>query len=219
MKKTNTTNTSIINVTVNGMSAMDTITNVKSRLESVEKSAFNIALLVAYGVGVTIPTYMDNKGNEHGEATCEKPLKQNDYIKLVGRAESTISRWLKAFKLILEKGYFTDFQNGVYPFSFDKIITIFENEEIFKGYVFADLMDLSATTLKTMSKTLVTKEEEEENTSETLEEETQEDETLETLATKEEEEVLTTLSYDGKEYLVPKALFEKWLAENGTLKK
>ena len=39
------TTKSIINVTVNGMSASETIENVKSRLETVEKSAFNIALL------------------------------------------------------------------------------------------------------------------------------------------------------------------------------
>ena len=56
-------NNSIINVTVNGMTANDTITNVKSRLESVEKSAFNIALLCAYGTGVTIPEYTDNNPN------------------------------------------------------------------------------------------------------------------------------------------------------------
>ena len=84
-------NNSIINVTVNGMTANDTINNVKSRLESVEKSAFNIALLCAYGTGVTIPEYTDNKGNVHGEATCDKPIKQNDYIKLVGRSKATLT--------------------------------------------------------------------------------------------------------------------------------
>ena len=43
---TNTTK-SIINVTVNGMTAGETIENVKSRRETVEKSAFNIALIIA----------------------------------------------------------------------------------------------------------------------------------------------------------------------------
>ena len=38
---------SIINVTVNGMNANEAISSVKSRLETVEKSAFNIALLCA----------------------------------------------------------------------------------------------------------------------------------------------------------------------------
>ena len=117
----NNTTKSIINVTVNGMTAGETIENVKSRLETVEKSAFNIALLCAYGTGVTIPAYTDNKGIEHGEATCDKPIKQNDYIKLVGRSKATLSRWIKAITLIIEKGYFTDFSSGVYPFSYDTL--------------------------------------------------------------------------------------------------
>ena len=208
-KEENTMNNvtkSIINVTVNGMSATDTIESVKSRLETVEKSAFNIALLCAYGTGVTIPAYTDNKGNEHGEATCDKPIKQNDYIKLVGRSKATLSRWIKAITLIIEKGYFADFSNGVYPFSFDKIIDIFSNESVFDGYVFADLMALSASTLETMVKEYKPTTEEE-ATEEATEEETEE-------ATEEE---TATLTYNGKNYIVNKEAFEKWLAENGKL--
>ena len=37
-----------------------------------------------------------------------------DYIKLVGRSKATLSRWIKAINLIIEKGYFTDFASGVY---------------------------------------------------------------------------------------------------------
>lgn len=211
----NTTNKSIINVTVNGMSASETIESVKSRLETVEKSAFNIALLCAYGTGVTIPAYTDNKGNEHGEATCEKPIKQNDYIKLVGRSKATISRWLTAMKLIIEKGYFTDFSNGTYPFSYDKIIDIFSNDNVFSGYVFADLMNLSASTLETMVKEYkpATEEEAIEEAGESEEADTTEEESIED--TTEEEKA--TLTYNGKEYIVNKADFEKWLAENGKL--
>lgn len=211
---TNTTK-SIINVTVNGMTAGETIENVKSRLETVEKSAFNIALLCAYGTGVTIPAYTDNKGNEHGEATCDKPIKQNDYIKLVGRSKATLSRWIKAITLIIEKGYFTDFSSGVYPFSYDKVIDIFSNEEAFTGYVFADLMNLSANTLETMVKEYKPTTEEE-----ATEEEAGEEEEATTNTTGEEEateEETTTLTYNGKDYIVNKEAFEKWLAENGTL--
>lgn len=209
---------SIINVTVNGMTASETIESVKSRLETVEKSAFNIALLCAYGTGVTIPAYTDNKGNEHGEATCEKPIKQNDYIKLVGRSKATISRWLTAMKLIIEKGYFTDFSSGIYPFSYDKIIDIFSNDNVFSGYVFADLMNLSASTLETMVKEYKPATEEEATTEETGESEESTEEAT-TNATEEEtgEEETTTLTYNGKKYIVNKADFEKWLAENGKL--
>ena len=211
-------NNSIINVTVNGMTANETINNVKSRLESVEKSAFNIALLCAYGTGVTIPEYTDNKGNIHGEATCDKPIKQNDYIKLVGRSKATLSRWIKAMNLIIENNRFNDFASGLYPFSYDKIIDIFENKEVFQGYVFKDLMDLSACTLATMIKDYV-------KPSEEKTEEVSEDETATDSDSKEEEkteevsEETAVLTYKGKNYTVNKAVFEKWLAENATLAK
>lgn len=211
---TNTTK-SIINVTVNGMSASETIENVKSWLETVEKSAFNIALLCAYGTGVTIPAYTDNKGNDHGEATCDKPIKQNDYIKLVGRSKATLSRWIKAITLIIEKGYFTDFASGVYPFSYDKIIDIFSNDNVFSGYVFADLMNLSASTIETMVKEYkpaTTEEEATEEAGESEEATTEEEATEDNL-----EEEIATLTYNGKEYIVNKADFEKWLSENGKL--
>ena len=211
-----TKNNSIINVTVNGMTANDTITNVKSRLESVEKSAFNIALLCAYGTGVTIPEYTDNKGNIHGEATCDKPIKQNDYIKLVGRSKATLSRWIKAMNLIIENNRFNDFATGLYPFSYDKIIDIFENAEVFDGYVFKDLMELSACTLSTMVKDYV-------KPSEEKAEEPSEDEIITDSDSKEEKteekpsEETAVLTYQGKDYTVNKAVFEKWLAENATL--
>lgn len=215
-----TKNNSIINVTVNGMTANETINSVKSRLESVEKSAFNIALLCAYGTGVTIPEYTDNKGSVHGEAICDKPIKQNDYIKLVGRSKATLSRWIKAMNLIIENNRFNDFATGVYPFSYDKIIDIFENAEVFDGYVFKDLMDLSACTLATMVKDYVKPSEEK------TEEEVSEDETATDSDSKEEEkteeepsEETAILTYQGKDYTVNKAVFEKWLAENATLAK
>lgn len=214
-----TKNNSIINVTVNGMTANDTINNVKSRLESVEKSAFNIALLCAYGTGVTIPEYTDNKGNIHGEATCDKPIKQNDYIKLVGRSKATLSRWIKAMNLIIENNHFNDFATGLYPFSYDKIIDIFENAEVFDGYVFKDLMDLSACTLATMVKDYVKPSEE--KTEEVSEEKSDNtDNSKEEEKTEEEKsEETAVFTYQGKDYTTNKAVFEKWLAENATLAK
>jgi hypothetical protein len=205
-------NNSIINVTVNGMTANDTINNVKSRLESVEKSAFNIALLCAYGTGVTIPEYTDNKGNVHGEATCDKPIKQNDYIKLVGRSKATLSRWIKAMNLIIENNRFNEFASGLYPFSYDKIIDIFENTEVFDGYVFKDLMDLSACTLATMIKDYIKPSEEKSKETATDSNSTEE-------KSKEPSEETAVLTYQGKNYTVNKAVFEKWLAENATLAK
>ena len=214
-----TKNNSIINVTVNGMTANDTINNVKSRLESVEKSAFNIALLCAYGTGVTIPEYTDNKGNVHGEATCDKPIKQNDYIKLVGRSKATLSRWIKAMNLIIENNRFNEFAGGVYPFSYDKIIDIFENAEVFDGYVFKDLMELSACTLATMIKDYTKPSKEEETEEEAATDSETDSDSKEEKTEEEPSEETAVLTYQGKDYTVNKAVFEKWLAENATLAK
>lgn len=208
------TTTSIINVTVNGLTVNEVINDVKARLCEVEKSVFNIALECSYALGVTIPQYIDSQGNEHASATCEKPIKkQADLLKLIGRSKQTLSRWIKAMKLVIEKGYFSDFASGQLPFSYDKIITIFENEENFKGYILADLMGMTVDTLDAMSETK-SEETSEEETEETSEEvvETSEEETTEEVAKAEEE--TTILSYNGKEYKVVKSVFEKWLSEN-----
>ena len=217
-----TKNNSIINVVVNGMKASEGVKNVQSRLESVEKSAFNIALISAYSCGTCIPSYIDNKGIEHGEAQLDKKdaFKQVDFIKLVGRSKATLSRWIGAMNLIIEKGYFTDFASGLYPFSYDKIYDIFNHEDVFHGMLLSELMELSASTLEKMINDFKPSKEEEKT------EEGSEDETATDSDSKEEEkteeessEETTVLTYQGKDYTVNKAVFEKWLAENATLAK
>lgn len=203
---------SIINVTVNGMTASEAIEDVKKRLESVEKSAFNIAIECAYTLGVTIPAYTDDKGVEHSEAIIDKKInKQADLLKLVGRSKGTLSKWIKAVRLIIENGYFTDFASGVYPFSYEKVIAILENKEAFEGYIFKDLIAMTVDTLEAMT---ATKEEEAPSEEEANNENTStSDDSKEEEAPSEEVE-LATISYAGKEYNVPKEAFEKWLAKN-----
>ena len=213
----NNNTTSIINVTVNGMSANDCIKSVKARLESVEKSAFNIALLCAYTLGDTIPAYTDNKGNAHGEATCDKPIKkQADLLKLIGRSKATLSRWIKAIRLIIEKGYFTDFSNGTLPFSYDKIILILENEANFEGYVLTDLLSMTVDSLEAMvdSKKDTEEAEAEATTEAEATNDTQEAEDEAEVEVTEDE---ATFVYNDTQYIVNKALFEKWLSENAKI--
>ena len=213
------TNNSIINVTINGLTVNEAITSVKARLADVEKSAFNIALLCTYSLGVTIPAYTDNKGNEHGDATCENPIKkQADLLKLIGRSKATLSRWIKAMKLLIEKGYFSDFANGSLPFSYDKIIAIFENEDAFKGYVIADLMSMTVDSLEAM--TVVKKDTDADTDADT---DTDADADADTDADTDADadadaEETTVISYNGKEYTVNKSAFEAWLAKNAIVK-
>lgn len=214
MKKTN----SIIDVVVNGMNGTEVIEAVNTRLETVEKSVFNIALLCSYGTGVTIPAYTDNKGVEHAEAAIEKPSKQKDFILRVNRSSKAISRWIIAMNLIIEEGYFTDFASGVYPFSYDKIIAIFRNKEAFEGTMLPDLMKMSAKSLETMAeeyKVSAEKEETEADSNNKEESISSKEVTTEAEAPDEEgSEEVATISYNGKEYHVNKLAFEKWLAEN-----
>lgn len=206
-------NTSIIEVTPNGMTSADVLNEVNERMESVERSVFNIALLCAYGTGTTIPAYTDVKGVAHGEATIEKPSRQKDFILQVNRSSKAISRWIIAMNLIIEKGLFGDFANGIYPFSYDKIIAILRNENAFCNMAFYDAMKLSAKSLDDIAKSYNSKADTDADT--TTAEKGSEETEAETNEPTEAPSVETaTLTYNGKEYTVNKQAFEKWLAEN-----
>lgn len=208
-------NNSIIDVIVNGMNGTEVIDEINIRLQAVEKSVFNIALLCSYGTGVTIPAYTDNKGVQHAEATIEKPAKQKDFITRVNRSSKAISRWIIAMNLIIEEGYFTDFASGVYPFSYDKIIAIFRNKEAFMGTPLVELMSMSAKYLESIAEEYKAPSEETEADSNSKEESVSSKEvTTEAEAPDEEVLEVATISYNGKEYHVNKQAFEKWLAEN-----
>lgn len=216
----NMKNNSIIDVVVNGMTATEALNEVNTRLETVEKSVFNIALLTSYGCGVKIPAYTDNKGIEHAEAYCEKPMKQKDFITLVNRSSRTISRWKIAMDLIIEKNRFNDFATGLYPFSYDKIIAIFRNEKAFEGTILSDLMKMSAKSLETVAEEYNKKTEGKTSEGEKSEERSKKTEAKNETKVPAKEgseecsEEITTLTYNGKEYKVNKVVFEKWLAEN-----
>lgn len=232
---TNNKNNSIINVTVNGLKATQCVENVKSRLETVEKSVFNIALISCYACGTTIPQYVDNKGETHASATCENHFKQVDFIKKVGRSESTLSRWISAMDLIIENGYFNDFALGIFPFSYDKIHIIFkeENKEVFKGEKLSDLMALSVNALKIMVSDYNKKdnEEEEENvvnnddisndnniTSNDEEENISDNEENISDTSDDEEAIIINVTIDDKIYTVDKTSLLQWLEANAIVK-
>ena len=209
---------SIIEVTPNGMTSADVLNEVNARMESVERSVFNIALLCAYGTGTTIPAYTDAKGVAHGEATIEKPSKQKDFILQVNRSSKAISRWIIAMNLIIEKGLFGDFANGVYPFSYDKIIAILRNENAYSSMAFYDAMKLSAKSLDDIAKAYNSKSDADADatTAEKGSEETGGDSKEEKVSEEPSAET-ATLTYNGKEYTVNKQAFEAWLADNGVL--
>lgn len=119
---------SIIEVTVNGLTSLQCVADVVARMESVEKSALNMAVLCAYATGVTIPVYTTSDGVTHGQAICDKPMSRKEFIGQVGRSKATISRWLKALSLIIDNGDFARFADGSLPFSFDKVIFIYEHD-------------------------------------------------------------------------------------------
>ena len=233
-KKINeTVNNSIIEVVINGMTAFDAAEEVVTRLDSVEKSVFNIALLTAYGTGVTIPEYIDNKGVKHGQATCEKPLKQADFVEEVGRTSKAISRWCTAMNLIIENNYFDIFAQGLLPFSYDKIIALLKEEnkpafaktEADRKKSLEDWFNMSAKGLEAKVSNYKKKADDDKKPDEKKAEE----KTTENTATSQEEntqevekttEEHATILYNGEEYTLcmDKPTFEKWLKENVIVK-
>ena len=123
------------------------IRSINSMLAGVETSAFKIAVKTAYLNGVAIPC-------GQGTITNRKPLKGQELYSKVNKAKSTISRWIKALNMIIEFSLFDDFNKGVYPFSFDKIIIIFSNDlagkdkASFDKDTFKNLMEKSVATLE-----------------------------------------------------------------------
>lgn len=197
---------SIITTVVNGKTALDCIKSIKNRLETVEKSAFNIALECAYTLGVEIPAYTDSKGIEHGCAVIDKPVKkQADLLKLIGRSKATLSRWIKAFTLILENNCFNEFASGKYPFSYDKVILIFENDLV-KSNTLDALMSMTVSTLEALCDS-------KQDADET--DETDKTEQPETEPTAETE--IAEFIYNGKTYKADKTAFEKWIEKHATL--
>lgn len=190
MKKSN----SIIIKAVNGLTTDEAITNIKKWMDDVEKSAFNIAMFAAYATGVTIPAYVDKNDNEYGEANVEKAVKQSQLIDEIGKAKSTLSRWIKAMRIIITNNHFTDFANGLLPFSFDKIILIDDNQNVFANYDYFELFKKSVSQLEKM-----------------VNGDTDNDNNDDDVAVAVE---LVTFIYNDTSYTVDKEKFEKWLEKN-----
>ena len=188
MKKSN----SIIIKAVNGLSTNDAITNIKKWMDENEKSAFNIALFATYATGTTIPAYVDKNGNEYGDANVEKAIKQSKLIAEIGKSKATLSRWIKAMRIIIANNRFTDFANGILPFSYDKIILIDDNQNIFASHDYYELFKKSISELEKMI-------------------DVDDDENDDDVAVEVE---LVTFMYNNDSYTVDKAKFEKWLEKN-----
>ena len=184
---------SIIKKSVNGLTVDEVVIDVKKWMDESEKSAFNIALFSAYATGVTIPAYTDKNGNEYGDANVEKAIKQSKLIAEIGKSKATLSRWIKAMKIIIANNHFTDFANGVLPFSYDKIILIDENQSAFSGYDYFNLFSMSISDLEKMLDV------------------NDDDDDDDDVAVEVE---LVTFMYNDSSYTVDRVKFEKWLEKN-----
>ena len=195
------TNNTLVNVSVMEASTNNEILKaISNNLTSVENSAFKVATRCAYLVGVAIPC-------GDGTITNKKALKPKEVYTKVNKSKATLSRWIKALKLVIDNNLFDDFNNGAYPFSFDKIIMIFENE-LTANNSFADLMKMSVVEIEALYK----------NDSETEEatEETEEA-TEETEEITEDNSPIVTFEYDGKKYSVHENALIKFLEMECTI--
>lgn len=116
---------------------------ITSALQSCENTAFKVAVRIAYLTGKTIPC-----GDSKLHIAKERKMTQKQVCDAVKRSQATISRWSKALNYIIDNDLFNDFNNGKYPFSFDKIIIIFSNKDDWNGATFDTLMDESVAQLE-----------------------------------------------------------------------
>lgn len=195
----------ILDVTVNGMNALDCVKSVKNRLETIENKAFNVAVLSAYATGTTIPAY-----NGKGEATVDKKMTQASFLKLVNRSKATLSRWIKGVNFIINDGKFSDFAMGIIPFQFDKVIHYYENKEIFDKEEITLLFAITEMSLSDLEAIAPkkTKEKKEEETKTSENSDTEEEKTPQKNKSEEAKELSVLL--DEKEWTIPSDIFFKY---------
>lgn len=216
----------IITVNVDKMTAQACASKSATILKSVEKSAFNVALLGAYATGVEIPSYklIEKSKDDNGAVvesevvvaggTIEKKVTPKDFYTLVGRSKSTLSRWIKAINYVIEDGNFGLFATGTLPFSYDKIIAIHDKNLVeVCGKSINELFELSAKALEGMESEKAQAQAEDEDAEDFEDEEGAEDEGAEVAEPVESAEP-TTFVYNGTTYEVDSALLAKFIAEN-----
>lgn len=193
----------LINVSVMEASSNNEIFKaISNNLTSAENSAFKVATRCAYLVGVSIPC-------GSGTITNKKALKPKEVYSKVNKSKATLSRWIKAIKLVIDNDLFNDFNNGVYPFSFDKIIMIFDNE-LTNDNTFEDLMKMSVVEIEKLYKT------EEADTEDTEEADTEEAENVEEADT-EDTSVIVQFEYNGMVYEVHENALIKFIENECTI--
>ena len=123
------------------------INDIINGLTNVETLAFKVAVRVAYLIGEKIPF----NGMEIYRNKDKTKYSITDVATRISKSRPTISRWIKAFKYIRDNGLFEDFNTAVYPFSFDKIIIIFDNKLVTDEISFSDLMSKTVVELDKMA--------------------------------------------------------------------
>jgi len=190
--------------------AADLVDRLNKRLETIENSAFVIAVYGAYVVGKSIPC-----GKSGGTVTISKDnrMKAKDFYAKVNRSKATVSRWFQALDMIIEAGYFDEFNEQRIPFSFDKVVIIFNHKDAFEGWdkldTFKAYMSKSVAALAAMAK-----DDEEAETTEASEAETTE--TTEECATQEAAK-MATFTYDGKTYTCKESALAEFITNHCTM--
>lgn len=188
----------LVNVSVlNGTKDAEVIESIKSMLNSVDNTAFKVATKVAYLLNDSIPL---NGGHIQRPKDREK-LSLTKVAELIGRSKACVSAWVKAFRYVVENNLFDSFNNGEYPFSFDKINMIFSNKLVTEEVTFSDLMSMTVKDIEKLFKTEET-------------EESEESEESEVVASGE----MVTFEYGGHTFEVDKAILENFISTKCEMK-
>lgn len=197
MAKTTTTKATFTEK-LNGKTVEQCAARFRTLAAKADGFIMNGAFIIAAATGITIPAW-----NNCGEVTIENAVSEKDFAIMVDRDYKTVNRWKNAAAAVIEHGYFADFASGLIAFNYDKILQVFPHWEVFKDDDIYSVFSLSLSAIKAKIHAAEATAAAEEAASET-EEETAEAE-AETEATAEEAAEMATITYDGKEYSVPKA--------------
>lgn len=193
----------LVNISVMEASTnKEVLSTIKSNLISAENAAFKVATRCAWLLGVGIPAY-DSK------IVNKKALKPREVYTAVNKSKATLSRWIKALKYIIDNGLFNDFNAGKYPFSFDKIIMIFDNELVTDDRDFDTLMNMTVTSIESLYKG-------NDNDGDDADDAT--DETTNDADDATDDGETVEFSFDGKTFTVNKSIFIDFISNHCEMK-
>lgn len=137
-------NAAIYNFTLAKKSVNVLTAEARKALATAENSYFHAGVIITAIAGTTIPAFGD-----YPEFTLPDKKRVTAIAEEVGKAYPTVSRIIKAMRLLISNGQFEAVASGTVPFSFDKIIWYYDHQtDCFKDKALAEVVAMSTSDIK-----------------------------------------------------------------------